>query len=128
MIYFVVAQQEVDGVWKLFGPWENIEKADVELSRLDALPQYSQVEIARVLTEEDNPDMEEWSDSDKHEKPQKAHILYHPFIMCPDHWPKRYNAYNEPCDMLEGLCVCGAWHNQNEDWAKIMIELHGLEK
>ena len=72
MIYFVVAQREENGKWDLFGPWENIEDADSKIAELTDLwgkkfPQYSQVELARVLTDEDNPDITEWLDQDKHE-------------------------------------------------------------
>lgn len=28
----------------------------------------------------------------------------------PADWPKYYNACNDPCDMLEGPCACGATH------------------
>jgi hypothetical protein len=28
----------------------------------------------------------------------------------------RYNANSEPCDTLNGPCVCGAWHDEKE-WA-----------
>lgn len=30
-----------------------------------------------------------------------------------------FNASNEPCDMLEGPCCCGAWHKPGELLAKI---------
>ena len=33
----------------------------------------------------------------------------------PVEWIGQYhNACIEPCDMLVGLCVCGAWHHLNE--------------
>ncbi len=35
----------------------------------------------------------------------------------PDHWPKRYNACTDPCDMLDGPCACGAWHSE-DDWLR----------
>ncbi len=66
MIYFVVAQTERDGQWTLSGPWEYIEEADEKIVELNKIktkfgnPVFSQIEIARVLTEEDGPD---WSDS-----------------------------------------------------------------
>lgn len=56
MIYFVVAQQEQDGEWKLFGPWECVEIADEKIVKLENDSAYSQVELARVLTDEDGPD------------------------------------------------------------------------
>lgn len=59
MIYFAVAQLEVDGMWVIFGPWEQIEEVDKKISHLSHDPRYAQVEIARVLTEEDGPD---WDD------------------------------------------------------------------
>lgn len=35
----------------------------------------------------------------------------------PEDWPeRRYNACNEPCDMLVGPCCCGATHRVTEDW------------
>lgn len=43
----------------------------------------------------------------------------------PDHWPKRYNACTDPCDMLEGPCACGAWHRRDEGWVQHMIVQHG---
>lgn len=33
----------------------------------------------------------------------------------PAHWPKHYNGSNEPCDILDGPCACGAWHTRG-DW------------
>jgi hypothetical protein len=34
-----------------------------------------------------------------------------------------HNACNEPCDMAEGLCRCGAWHNL-KDWpANVFTEI-----
>ncbi len=66
MIYFVVAQSEEDGVWKLFGPWSYIEGADIKIAKLTDDPAYSQVELARVLTDEDNPDRGEWLAADRH--------------------------------------------------------------
>lgn len=37
-----------------------------------------------------------------------------PFVPLPKHWPKRFNASNEPCDMLVGPCACGAWHSEGD--------------
>jgi hypothetical protein len=44
----------------------------------------------------------------------------------PEHWPKHYNACNEPCDMASGPCACGAWHTLDE-WKK-EIEQYGLNQ
>ncbi len=68
MIYFVVAQKDEDGKWDLFGPWENIEGADERIAYLSDGPEYSQVELARVLTDEDDPDVYEWSELDRRGK------------------------------------------------------------
>lgn len=68
MIYFVVAQKNEDGKWKVFGPWDYINGADdkiAELSHKDADSTYCQVELARVLTDEDDPDKNEWIRHDK---------------------------------------------------------------
>jgi len=43
------------------------------------------------------------------------------FIEYPSHWPIYMNGYIE-CDMLQGPCRCGAWHDLNE-W-----EIQGLIK
>lgn len=68
MIYFVVAQKEKDGEWKLFGPWDYIEGADSKIVELDNDETYSQIELARVLTDEDGPDKDEWVECDKHKE------------------------------------------------------------
>jgi len=60
MIYFVVAQREEDGQWEPFGPWDYVEGADKKIAELSCDPIYSQVELARVLTDED--DDREWSE------------------------------------------------------------------
>lgn len=39
-------------------------------------------------------------------------------IEYPENWPPHYNACNEPCDMIEGPCCCGAWHDLDEEWIK----------
>lgn len=66
MIYFVVAQKESSGKWEVFGPWDYIDGADEKIAYLSDGPEYSQVEIARVLTEADGNDRGEWLDKDKH--------------------------------------------------------------
>ncbi len=38
------------------------------------------------------------------------------FLPFPEHWPPYHNVSTEPCDMLQGPCVCGAWHQLCE-WA-----------
>ena len=37
-----------------------------------------------------------------------------------------YNACTEPCDMLEGPCACGAWHQQEEWPDDIQLEVFGF--
>lgn len=123
MIYFVVAQREEDGKWEVFGPYEQIDKADNKIARLDDNSDYSQIELARVLTDEDDPDRTEWLDRDKHEPTKEEIIVY------PDHWPKRhYNSCSKPCDVIDGPCVCGAWHCEDETWIKSYVSRYGLEK
>lgn len=46
------------------------------------------------------------------------------FSAVPDHWPKQYNDCIDPCDILDGPCVCGVWH-VSYDWTE-MIDKHGL--
>lgn len=36
------------------------------------------------------------------------------FFSYPKHWEPYYNGTNEPCDMLQGPCSCGAWHSLSE--------------
>lgn len=61
MIYFVVAQKDDDGEWELvFGPKSEIEDIDSKVSELEEDPKYSQVEIARVITQDDKLDNTEW--------------------------------------------------------------------
>lgn len=67
MIYFVVAQKQADGKWEVFGPWDYIDGADSKIAELGDDIRFAQVELARVLTDEDNPDRDEWLDHDKHE-------------------------------------------------------------
>jgi hypothetical protein len=43
----------------------------------------------------------------------------------PDSWTvRRYNACNEPCDMLVGPCACGGWHDEQEQWVQDVLKLH----
>jgi hypothetical protein len=42
----------------------------------------------------------------------------------PQDWPSRYNACNEPCDMLIGPCACGAWHTEDEEWVQEALKIH----
>lgn len=37
-----------------------------------------------------------------------------PIVPMPEHI-KLHNACIQPCDALVGICVCGAWHKE-EDW------------
>ena len=68
MIYFVVAQKEEDGKWGVFGPWDYVDGADDKIVELEVgVVAYSQIEIARVLTTEDDPDRDDWLELDKHE-------------------------------------------------------------
>jgi len=55
-------------------------------------------------------------------------ILYEKkdLIPAPDHWPNRYNACTDPCDMIKGPCVCGAWHNLEEEWVKFGMVKYGF--
>lgn len=32
----------------------------------------------------------------------------------PKGWPRYYNACQDPCDTIDGPCVCGAWHHPGE--------------
>jgi len=36
------------------------------------------------------------------------------FLAYPHHWPPYRNGGGELCDMLQGPCACGAWHQLNE--------------
>ena len=47
------------------------------------------------------------------------------FVPWPDQWfDRHYNACNEPCDFLVGPCVCGAWHQETEDWVRETLAHH----
>jgi hypothetical protein len=56
MKYFVVAQRSCTAGWTLFGPWEQIEKADEKIAKLSYNDNFVRVELARVLEDEDSPD------------------------------------------------------------------------
>ena len=44
----------------------------------------------------------------------------------PDAWKsRRYNACNEPCDMLIGPCACGGWHFADENWVRYYLNHYG---
>ena len=46
----------------------------------------------------------------------------------PDAWTDyRYNACNEPCDMLVGPCACGATHLPTEKWVQEKLTAHNAE-
>ena len=46
----------------------------------------------------------------------------------PDGWTvRRYNACNEPCDMLVGPCACGAWHYETEPWVQQVLKANNSE-
>ncbi len=63
MIYFVVAQRDEDGEWEIvLGPQGEIDGVDDKIAELDEDPKYSQVEIARVITEDDKLKNVEWGD------------------------------------------------------------------
>lgn len=47
------------------------------------------------------------------------------FVAWPAEWTdRRYNAVNEPCDMLVGPCACGAWHYEAEEWVQEALRNH----
>ena len=61
MIYFVVAQRDNDGEWEIiFGPKSEIDGIDDKVSEAEENPDYSQVEIARVITQDDKLGNVEW--------------------------------------------------------------------
>jgi hypothetical protein len=46
-------------------------------------------------------------------------------------WPEQwtdyhYNGCEEPCDMLFGPCVCGAWHTLDDDWVQEKLRSHNV--
>lgn len=48
------------------------------------------------------------------------------WIPVPNHWPKRHNACNQPCDFIRGHCACGAAHKLEEEWVKIGMVKYGF--
>jgi len=44
----------------------------------------------------------------------------------PEHWPPCYNVCSDPCDMTDGPCACGAWHNHGELWVRDGVEWFGV--
>jgi len=61
MIYFVVAQRDDDGEWEIvLGPQSEIDGIDDKVAETEENPKYSQVEIARVITQDDKLDNVEW--------------------------------------------------------------------
>jgi len=61
MIYFVIAQRDDDGEWEIvFGPKGEIDGIDDKVAEAEENPDYSQVEIARVITQDDKLDNVEW--------------------------------------------------------------------
>ena len=61
MIYFVVAQRDDDGEWEIvLGPKGEIDGIDEKVAEVEECSEYSQVEIARVITEDDKLDNVEW--------------------------------------------------------------------
>ncbi len=63
MIYFVVAQRDDDGEWEIvFGPKGEIDGIDDKVVETEEDPKYSQVEIARVITQDDKLDNIEWGE------------------------------------------------------------------
>lgn len=50
------------------------------------------------------------------------------FVPWPTDWEDRhYNGVHgcgEPCDMLIGVCACGAWHKETEEWVQEVLLQH----
>jgi hypothetical protein len=44
----------------------------------------------------------------------------------PDHWPPHYNANTSPCDIIQGPCACGAWHQLDDDWVLKNLQQYGV--
>ncbi len=49
-------------------------------------------------------------------------------INVPQHWPPRYNACTDPCDMINGPCACGAWHCLDEEWVIGGLKSFGMNE
>ncbi len=45
----------------------------------------------------------------------------------PNHWPKTYNGSTDPCNMIQGPCLCGMWHDRKEAWVRAGIEMFDLD-
>ena len=46
------------------------------------------------------------------------------FDMPDDMRGKHFNACTDPCDMIDGPCACGAWHNVKE-WLEKLLKYLG---
>jgi len=44
----------------------------------------------------------------------------------PEHWPPRHNVCSDPCDMTDGPCACGAWHDHGEGWVRDGVAWFGV--
>jgi hypothetical protein len=70
--------------------------------------------------------LEAWA---QHLRPKYITVLYvnqqSGLLPWPDDWlDYRYNACNEPCDMLIGPCACGAFHKAEEEWIQKKLRDH----
>ena len=70
--------------------------------------------------------LEAWA---QHLRPKYTTVLYtnqqSGLLPWPDDWlDYRYNACNDPCDMLIGPCACGAWHTVDEKWVQKKLLEH----
>jgi len=53
---------------------------------------------------------------------------FNSMIRWPEEWTDyNYNGIKEPCDMLRGICSCGAWHSLDEDWVAKKLKEHGVK-
>jgi hypothetical protein len=60
--------------------------------------------------------------------PKRQLHQVHGIVPWPEDWTDRhFNANAEPCDMLAGPCVCGAWHDQTEPWVQALLVRHNTE-
>ena len=75
MKYYVIAEKEtnmgMENIRHLFGPWTEIEKADEKIAELEYDPLYSEVELARVLEDEDSTD---WIGHETHEEEEEIDV------------------------------------------------------